>query len=51
MNKVQYAMNKTKARYGIKGPGWEQTIVAELDSALNSWLDEVPPHREWTFFS
>ncbi len=24
---------------------WEQRIVAELDSALNKWVDSVPAHR------
>ena len=28
------------------GPEWEQKIVAELDSAINKWIDLVPPHRQ-----
>ena len=26
--------------------GWEEHTVASLDSALNSWFDSVPDHRE-----
>ena len=28
------------------GPQWEQKIVAELDSAINKWIDMVPLHCE-----
>ena len=31
---------------GMIGPSWEQKMVAELDSAVNKWVDLVPPHRE-----
>ena len=47
---MQYAIHKTKVLYRINEPGWVQTFVTELDSALNSWLDEIPPYREWHFF-
>ncbi|KAF5328394.1 hypothetical protein D9619_013329 [Psilocybe cf. subviscida] len=29
------------------GPAWEQTVVSELDSALNKWADAVPDHLKW----
>ena len=44
----QYSINKSKALLGFVGQQWEQHIVAELDSALNKWVDSVPDHR--TFF-
>jgi hypothetical protein len=28
------------------GPQWQQHIVAELDSALNKWVDSVPDYRK-----
>ncbi|PPQ70674.1 hypothetical protein CVT26_014613 [Gymnopilus dilepis] len=31
----------------LVGPKWEQHIVAELDSALNKWVDSVPDHLRW----
>ena len=31
---------------GFVGQKWEQHIVAELDSALNKWIDSVPDHCE-----
>ena len=45
---LQYAINKAKAALGFVGHQWDQHIVAELDSALNKWFDDVPDHR--TFF-
>ena len=35
---TQYAINKTKAAQQ------EQQMVAELDSALNEWIDTIPDH-------
>ncbi|KAJ4477535.1 fungal-specific transcription factor domain-containing protein [Lentinula aciculospora] len=53
-----YAINKSKILMGFGGDEWEQHIVAELDSALNQWVDSVPDHLRWdpnredeTFFS
>ena len=43
---VKYSINKSKVLLGFVGPQWEQHIVAELDSALNKWIDTVPDHRE-----
>ena len=45
----QYSINKSKALLGFVGQQWEQRIVAELDSALNKWIDTVPDHRERPF--
>ncbi|KIP05402.1 hypothetical protein PHLGIDRAFT_60579, partial [Phlebiopsis gigantea 11061_1 CR5-6] len=42
-----YSINKSKVMLGFVGPQWEQHIVAELDSALNKWLDSVPDHLRW----
>ncbi|KAF8910428.1 fungal-specific transcription factor domain-containing protein [Gymnopilus junonius] len=42
-----YSINKSKALMGLVGPKWEQHIVAELDSALNKWVDSVPDHLRW----
>lgn len=30
----------------IVGENWEQKIVADLDSELNKWIDNVPYHRK-----
>lgn len=35
---------------GFVGDQWEQHIVAELDSALNHFVDSVPDHRMFIFF-
>ncbi|RPD54024.1 hypothetical protein L227DRAFT_512443 [Lentinus tigrinus ALCF2SS1-6] len=42
-----YSINKSKLTLGMVGPQWEQKIVAELDSAINKWIDMVPPHLQW----
>ncbi|KAI0035390.1 fungal-specific transcription factor domain-containing protein, partial [Vararia minispora EC-137] len=42
-----YSINKSKALLGFVGPEWEQRIVAELDSTLNKWVDEIPDHLRW----
>ncbi|KAJ6608498.1 fungal-specific transcription factor domain-containing protein [Mycena sp. CBHHK59/15] len=44
--KILYSLNKTKVVYAIDD-SWEDHIVAELDSALNRWHDEVPEHLRW----
>ncbi|KAI0644475.1 fungal-specific transcription factor domain-containing protein [Trametes meyenii] len=42
-----YAINKSKPILGFVGEEWEEHIVAELDSALNKWIDTVPAHLRW----
>lgn len=29
----------------MRDDNWEEHIVAELDSALNEWVDLIPSHR------
>jgi hypothetical protein len=29
------------------GAGYEENVVAELDSALNQWIDSIPDHRKF----
>lgn len=42
-----YSINKSKIILGFVGNQWEQHIVAELDSALNKWVDAVPEFLRW----
>ncbi|KAF8839740.1 hypothetical protein BDN67DRAFT_904930 [Paxillus ammoniavirescens] len=42
-----YVINKRKVSLGFVGQQWEQHFVAELDSALNQWIDAVPKHLRW----
>ncbi|KAK2459718.1 hypothetical protein APHAL10511_008252 [Amanita phalloides] len=42
-----YSINKSKVLLGFVGEQWEQHIVAELDSALNRWVDCVPDFLRW----
>ena len=41
----QYSINKPKILLGFVGQPWQQHVVAEMDSALNKWVDSVPDHR------
>ncbi|SPO43119.1 related to transcriptional activator acu-15 [Moesziomyces antarcticus] len=45
--KTVYALQKTKIRFGISSKEWEERLVTEIDSALNNWLDTVPPHLRY----
>ncbi|KAJ7505464.1 fungal-specific transcription factor domain-containing protein [Mycena galericulata] len=42
-----YASKKWKTLMGWTGPEWEQGAVAELDSAMNDFLDSIPLHLRW----
>ncbi|KAJ6504939.1 hypothetical protein DFH09DRAFT_1335141 [Mycena vulgaris] len=43
---VLYPLTKVRAAYAVDDT-WEELVVAELDSALNRWRDEVPEHLRW----
>ncbi|KAF7353493.1 Zn(2)-C6 fungal-type domain-containing protein [Mycena sanguinolenta] len=45
--KMLYSLNKTKRLLSYRDQAWEEHIVAELDSALNGWIDKIPPHLRW----
>ncbi|KAF8143483.1 fungal-specific transcription factor domain-containing protein [Mycena galopus ATCC 62051] len=45
--KMLYSLNKTKRLLSYRDQAWEEHIIAELDSALNGWVDEIPPHLRW----
>ncbi|KAJ7204943.1 fungal-specific transcription factor domain-containing protein [Mycena pura] len=44
--KILYPLNKVRTVLSITD-AWEENVVAELDSALNSWHDKVPEHLRW----
>ena len=41
---VQYACKKPKSLSGRLWYPSEQDVIAELDSAMNQWLDSLPAH-------
>ncbi|KAJ7186463.1 hypothetical protein C8R46DRAFT_1273061 [Mycena filopes] len=46
--KMLYTLNKTKRALALRDAHWEEHIVAELDSALNTWVDSaIPAHLRW----
>ncbi|KAF7320555.1 Fungal-trans domain-containing protein [Mycena chlorophos] len=46
-SKLVYSLSKAKKIHLGYGDHWEETVVAELDSALNVWRDSVPEHLKW----
>lgn len=42
----KYSINRSKILLGYVGPQWQQTIVTQLDSALNKWVDSIPDYCE-----
>ncbi|KAF7314458.1 Zn(2)-C6 fungal-type domain-containing protein [Mycena kentingensis (nom. inval.)] len=42
-----YGLSKAKTLLSHRDDAWEEHIVAELDSALNGWVDSIPPHLRW----
>lgn len=42
-----YAISKSRVSRGFVGSAWDGYIVAEIDSSLNQWLSQVPPHLRY----
>ncbi|KAJ6516703.1 fungal-specific transcription factor domain-containing protein [Mycena vitilis] len=42
--KMLYALKKTKVLLAHRDAQWEEHLVAEMDSALNGWVDSIPSH-------
>lgn len=40
----KYSISRSKVLLGYVGPRWQQTIVTQLDSALNTWIDNIPDY-------
>ncbi|KAJ7495520.1 fungal-specific transcription factor domain-containing protein [Mycena latifolia] len=44
--KILYSLMKVRVVFAVDD-AWEENVVAELDSALNRWRDQVPEHLRW----
>ncbi|EKM75560.1 hypothetical protein AGABI1DRAFT_79697 [Agaricus bisporus var. burnettii JB137-S8] len=42
-----YSVKRRKHNFGMIIQRPEQQIIAELDSAMNNWMDSVPQHLRW----
>ncbi|KAK0457309.1 fungal-specific transcription factor domain-containing protein [Desarmillaria tabescens] len=42
-----YSIKKSRVLLGFLDPNWESEVVADLDSALNKWIDTIPAHLRW----
>ncbi|KAK0204269.1 fungal-specific transcription factor domain-containing protein [Desarmillaria ectypa] len=42
-----YSIKKGRGMLGLTGEGWEQRLVADLDSSMNAWVDSIPNHLRW----
>ncbi|KAJ7136846.1 fungal-specific transcription factor domain-containing protein [Mycena epipterygia] len=45
--KMLYATNRSKTLMGLNDDRWEEQIVVEIDSALNTWFETIPDHLRW----
>ncbi|KAJ7647080.1 fungal-specific transcription factor domain-containing protein [Roridomyces roridus] len=45
-HKTLYSLKRSKKR-GAEADQWNQQVVAELDSAMNNWIDSLPDHLRW----
>ncbi|KAF7288615.1 Zn(2)-C6 fungal-type domain-containing protein [Mycena indigotica] len=45
--RLLYSIDKKSGMLRADDDRWEEHIVAELDSALNKWVDEIPEHLRW----
>ncbi|KAF7340578.1 Zn(2)-C6 fungal-type domain-containing protein [Mycena sanguinolenta] len=45
--KILYSPTKMQRLLAYQDDAWEEHIVAETDSALNGWIDGIPPHLRW----
>lgn len=51
-NHFQYSTKKPGLTIGQGLPKYsDQQIIVDLDSAMNSWMDSVPDHRECDFLN
>jgi hypothetical protein len=42
----QYSLNRCKVKLGLANGSWEEQIVMELESSLNTWFNAIPEHRK-----
>ncbi|PPQ86679.1 hypothetical protein CVT25_006754, partial [Psilocybe cyanescens] len=42
-----YANKKSKILLGFIGADWEERMVAELDSSMNKWREDLPKYLQW----
>ncbi|KAJ7745801.1 fungal-specific transcription factor domain-containing protein [Mycena maculata] len=47
VQRILYSPNRLAIRIGRLDDMWEEKVVIELDSALNTWFDAVPAHLRW----
>ncbi|KAJ7792224.1 hypothetical protein B0H14DRAFT_2931881 [Mycena olivaceomarginata] len=45
--KILYSTNRSKTLIGLGDDKWEEQVVVELDSALNTWFETIPAHLRW----
>ncbi|KJA20732.1 hypothetical protein HYPSUDRAFT_42806 [Hypholoma sublateritium FD-334 SS-4] len=46
-HRTLYSTKKSKVLSGLIEDGWEQRIVAQLDSSMNQWKDSMPDSVRW----
>jgi hypothetical protein len=42
---LQYPIKRPNEKFVNVTPRSDEEVIAQLDSAMNSWMDTVPAHR------
>ncbi|KAF7323790.1 Zn(2)-C6 fungal-type domain-containing protein [Mycena kentingensis (nom. inval.)] len=45
--KILYASDHSQKLIGLDDDNWENQLIVEFDSALNSWFELIPAHLKW----
>ncbi|KAJ7731002.1 fungal-specific transcription factor domain-containing protein [Mycena maculata] len=45
--KILYSTKPRRLALGLEDDGWQEKVVRELDSALNTWFETIPDHLHW----
>ncbi|KZS98644.1 hypothetical protein SISNIDRAFT_481356 [Sistotremastrum niveocremeum HHB9708] len=42
-----YCIDKSKVLLGLVGPNWRESVVEQLNTAMEEWTASIPPHVRW----
>lgn len=48
---LQYCIDKSKVLLGLVGPNWRESVVEQLNTAMEEWTASIPPHGRDSIYS
>ncbi|KAJ6567550.1 fungal-specific transcription factor domain-containing protein [Mycena sp. CBHHK59/15] len=45
--RMLYSTHRSRTHIGLSDGQWEEMVVMELDSSLNTWFNSIPEHLRW----